>query len=266
MTESEYIAFRSIGSLVDFQCNRFFDMLKVKGLIDKNAEFRDHWSDFCDERKSFESEIFDRISEISYYTKKHEDTKKDKLKTAYHHFVETEKPILENSTEYESATEKQIQDKLKKIWRDLSDYEKVSYTDRVSKEKLYKDYAKTFRQEVNNTVSTAGENICTVLEDVKIEEKESENPETEHKKRVKESNDKICVSEEMQYQKNGKEMFRIELSYQEEEVIEDIYKNIEKNTLKVLHKIMKNIIGIKSVSKYNKENAVKAVSDSIKFL
>lgn len=266
MTESEYIAFRSIGSLVDFQCNRFFDMLKVKGLIDKNAEFRDHWSDFCDERKSFETEIFDRISQISYYTKKHEDTKKDKLKTAYHHFVETEKPILENSPEYESATEKQIQDKLKKIWRDLSDYEKVSYTDRVAKEKIYKEYAKTFRQEVNNPLSTAGENIGTVLEDVKLEEKESKNTtETLHKKRVKESNDKICVSEEMQYQKNGKEMFRI-ISLNQEEVIEDVYKNIEKNTLKVLHKIMKNIIGVKSVSKYNKENAVKAVSDSIKFL
>jgi hypothetical protein len=72
----------------------------------------------------------------------------------------------------------------------------------------------------------------------------------------------IYVPAEDQYTKGDKKLFRLRHS---EGVVEDINQNITKNTLKILQNIMKLVIGVKSVSKYNKESATKTVTDHIIF-
>jgi hypothetical protein len=67
---------------------------------------------------------------------------------------------------------------------------------------------------------------------------------------------------EDQYTKGDKKVFRLKYS---EGVVEDVNQNISKNTLKTLQNIMKMVIGVKSVSKYNKESASKVVSAHIIF-
>lgn len=266
MSENEYHAFRAIGSLVDYKCNKFFEMLKTKGLVDEKVEFRDLWGDFIDSSPNLESEIFDKIDRVVYHSKRHQESKrKDTLKTAYHYFFETEKPILENDPDCQGFSEKQISAKLKDIWRDLDDHEKIRYADRVSGKKLYSEYVREWRLKKGEGDGEGGgegdvvcEDLCEDLKKVNLDEKKSSKKETEVEFK------KFLVSTENQYLKNGKEMFRI-LDSKEGLVEEDILKKIEKNTVKTLHLIMKRFIGVKSVSKYKKDDAVSIVSNAIDF-
>jgi hypothetical protein len=295
MSSSEYFAFASIIKMVNLRCETFFKTLKQSGVVDEDVEYMDCWGNYIDQDKSLEVEIFDRVfNEFDFHIKQHIIQQyKPVAKNAYSHFCEEEKHIIKE--EYPNVSEKEVKSKLRDMWRDLSDHNKSLYGERVSADKSYKKMAIEARKKYENDnpppnpildpVSTEGiesslENLHLVSspqseaipapqgrlseaiqtekdEFVEILEKK------EKKKKVGTVELKnISVPVEDQYTKGDKKMFRLRHS---EGVVEDINQNITKNTLKILQNIMKLAIGVKSVSKYNKESATNMVSAHIIF-